>query len=203
MLRMSLLLFLERNLIEALPLPPLVLSLNFRCFDIISYLPGYNKNLGPKKNCSKTFNANSASTSNEKGVTLSFTNDQIMKLMNVINDVPSRYMQVNMAGFASKQNYGDWLGHPSNQAVDMLHHDLNFTKYSQVSPCDICHKAKQTREPFPFSDHQTIAIGELIHLDLWGPYKVVSKDGFRYFLTIVDDYTRAVWIYLIKTKDEV
>ncbi|GJZ28670.1 putative RNA-directed DNA polymerase [Tanacetum coccineum] len=40
-------------------------------------------------------------------------------------------------------------------------------------------------------------------LDLWGPYKVVSKDGFRYFLTIVDDYTRGVWIYLLKTKDEV
>ncbi|GKB33590.1 ribonuclease H-like domain-containing protein [Tanacetum coccineum] len=78
-----------------------------RCFDIISYLPGYNKNLGPKQNCSKTFNVNSASTFNEKGVTLSFTNDQIMKLINVINDVPSRYMQVNMAGFASKQNYRD------------------------------------------------------------------------------------------------
>nr|GFA77068.1 ribonuclease H-like domain-containing protein [Tanacetum cinerariifolium] len=63
-----------------------------RCFDIISYLPGYNKNLGSKQNCSTTFNANSASTSNEKGVTLSFTNDQIMKLIIVINDVPSRYM---------------------------------------------------------------------------------------------------------------
>nr|GEY03184.1 ribonuclease H-like domain-containing protein [Tanacetum cinerariifolium] len=97
------------------------------------------------------------------------------------------------------------LGHPSDQAqaVNMLQQDLNFTKDSHVSPCDICHKAKQTREPFPFSDRQTTEIGELIHLDLWGPYKVVSKDSFRHFLTIVDDYTRAVWIYLIKTKDEV
>nr|GEX93824.1 ribonuclease H-like domain-containing protein [Tanacetum cinerariifolium] len=95
------------------------------------------------------------------------------------------------------------LGHPSDQAADMLHYDLNFSKDSQVSPCDICHKAKQTREPFPFSDHQTTPIGELIYLDLWSPYKVVTKDEFRYFLTIMDDYTRAVWINLIKTKDEV
>nr|GEU46919.1 ribonuclease H-like domain-containing protein [Tanacetum cinerariifolium] len=95
------------------------------------------------------------------------------------------------------------LGHPSNQVVDVLHHDLNFTKDSQVSPCDICHKAKQTREPFPFIDHQTTIIDEIIHLHLWGPYKVISKDGYIYILTIVDDYTRAVWVYLVKTKDEV
>ncbi|GJR21601.1 ribonuclease H-like domain-containing protein [Tanacetum coccineum] len=36
-----------------------------------------------------------------------------------------------------------------------------------------------------------------------GPYKVTSSEGFRYFLTVVDDYTRAVWVYLIKSKDEV
>ncbi|GJV27187.1 putative RNA-directed DNA polymerase [Tanacetum coccineum] len=38
-------------------------------------------------------------------------------------------------------------------------------------------KAKQTREPFPLFDHK-------------------SK-------TLVDDYSRAVWVYLVKTKDEV
>nr|GEV59029.1 putative reverse transcriptase domain-containing protein [Tanacetum cinerariifolium] len=70
--------------------------------------------------------------------------------------------------------YPPGLGHPSGQAVNMLQQDLNFTKDSHVSPCDIYHKAKQTREPFPFSDHQTTEIGELIQLDLWGPYKVHS-----------------------------
>ena len=32
---------------------------------------------------------------------------------------------------------------------------------------------------------------------------MASKEGFRYFLTIVDDFTRSVWVYLIKSKDEV
>ncbi|GKF74767.1 ribonuclease H-like domain-containing protein, partial [Tanacetum coccineum] len=105
--------------------------------------------------------------------------------------------------FVSKSMWHTRLGHPSDQAIDMLQQDLNFTKDSHVSPCDICHKTKQTKEPFTFSDHLTTVIGELIHLDLHGPYKVVNKDDFRYFLTIVDDYTSAVWIYLIKTKDEV
>ncbi|GJU45130.1 hypothetical protein Tco_1202396 [Tanacetum coccineum] len=42
---------------------------------------------------------NSASTSSENGATLSFTNEQIMKLMNLINDVPFGNMQANMAIF--------------------------------------------------------------------------------------------------------
>ncbi|GJV73618.1 ribonuclease H-like domain-containing protein [Tanacetum coccineum] len=86
--------------------------------------------------------------------------------------------------FVSKSLWHTRLGHPSDQAVDMLHHDLNFTKDSQVSPCDICHKAKQTREPFPFSDHQTTSIGELIHLDPWilTNIKIVRSDNDTKFV---------------------
>nr|GEW69827.1 putative Gag-polypeptide of LTR copia-type [Tanacetum cinerariifolium] len=68
------------------------------CFDLIGYPPGYNKNPGSKPNGCKTFNANPASTSIENGATLSFTNEQIIKLMNLINDLPSGNMQANMAG---------------------------------------------------------------------------------------------------------
>ncbi|GJZ10121.1 retrovirus-related pol polyprotein from transposon TNT 1-94 [Tanacetum coccineum] len=36
-----------------------------------------------------------------------------------------------------------------------------------------------------------------------GPYRVRSKDGYRFFLTIVDDFSRAVWVFLLKGKDDV
>ncbi|GKE78090.1 ribonuclease H-like domain-containing protein [Tanacetum coccineum] len=62
--------------------------------------------------------------------------------------------------FTSKSLWHTRLGHPSDQVVDMLQNELNFTKDSKVSPYDICHKAKQTREPFPISDHQTTSIGD-------------------------------------------
>nr|GEV11818.1 putative Gag-polypeptide of LTR copia-type [Tanacetum cinerariifolium] len=58
------------------------------CFDIIGYPPGYNKNHGPKPNGPSTFNANFVSSSSEKGASLSFTNEQMMKLMNLINEAP-------------------------------------------------------------------------------------------------------------------
>ncbi|GJV23749.1 ribonuclease H-like domain-containing protein [Tanacetum coccineum] len=57
----------------------------------------------------------------------------------------------------SKYIWHNRLGHPLDQVLKVLKHDLAFDN---------------------------------IHLDLWGPYRVTSKEGFRYFLTVVDDYTR-------------
>ncbi|GJQ89692.1 ribonuclease H-like domain-containing protein [Tanacetum coccineum] len=51
--------------------------------------------------------------------------------------------------YVSKSLWHSRLGHPSDQALDVLQGNLRFTKNSSKSPCDICHKAKQTREPFP------------------------------------------------------
>ncbi|GKA14853.1 putative RNA-directed DNA polymerase, partial [Tanacetum coccineum] len=85
----------------------------------------------------------------------------------------------------------------------VLKGSLKIDKIDKCVFCEICQRAKQTRKPFPLSDHKTKLLGEIVHLDLWGPYKVVSHTGHRYFLTVVDDYTRAVWVYLIKSKDEV
>ncbi|GJX18007.1 ribonuclease H-like domain-containing protein [Tanacetum coccineum] len=99
----------------------------------------------------------------------------------------------------------DWhcrLGHPADPVLNVLKNDLKIDNQSQTEFCEICQRAKQTREPFPLSDHTLKFLGDLVHLDLWGPYKVTSSEGFRYFLTVVDDYTRAVWVYLIKSKDE-
>ena len=68
--------------------------------------------------------------------------------------------------------------------------------------CDICPKAKQHRLPFPTSKSTSVKAFELIHVDTWGPYHTKMHVGHRYFLTIVDDYTRATWTHLMVTKDE-
>ncbi|GKA65674.1 ribonuclease H-like domain-containing protein [Tanacetum coccineum] len=99
----------------------------------------------------------------------------------------------------------DWhcrLGHPADPVLGVLKPELKIDNTKQTEYCETCQRAKQTREPFPLSDHTSSSLGDLVHLDLWGPYKVTGSEGFKYFLTMVDDYTRAVWLYLIKTKDE-
>ncbi|GKE67799.1 ribonuclease H-like domain-containing protein [Tanacetum coccineum] len=108
-----------------------------------------------------------------------------------------------MSFHVSKLLWHNRLGHPADQVLSVLKKDLNIYDITYVPMFEVCQRAKQTREPFPFSDHKSKSLGELVHLDLWGLYRVYSREGYKYFLTIVDDYSRAVWIYLVKTKDEV
>ncbi|GJW12308.1 ribonuclease H-like domain-containing protein [Tanacetum coccineum] len=103
----------------------------------------------------------------------------------------------------SKDFWNNRLGHPANQVLNMLKSDLNLTKSTSMTACEVCHRAKQIRDPFLLSDHKSKKLGELIYLDLWGPYRITSREGFKYFFTVVDDLSRVVWVYLIKTKDEV
>ncbi|GKC76681.1 putative RNA-directed DNA polymerase [Tanacetum coccineum] len=106
--------------------------------------------------------------------------------------------------FVSRTLWHQRLGHPADPVLDVLKSSLNLDSQTiSEHLCATCNKAKKIREPFPLSDHKSSKIGELVHLDVWGPYKVTSIDGFRYFLTIVDDFTRAVWIYMLKGKDDV
>ncbi|GKA15842.1 ribonuclease H-like domain-containing protein [Tanacetum coccineum] len=69
------------------------------------------------------------------------------------------------------------LGHPVDQVLATLHSDLKISKSSSVHVCEICHRAKQTWEPFPLSDHKSKSLGGRVHLDLWGLYRVNSIEG--------------------------
>ncbi|GJV16592.1 ribonuclease H-like domain-containing protein [Tanacetum coccineum] len=95
------------------------------------------------------------------------------------------------------------LGHPSDQVLTVLKNKLKDLNHIKPDPCEVCHKAKQTREPFPLSVHKTKRLGDLVHLDVWGPYRVRSREGFKYFLTVVDDFTRALWVFLMQSKTKV
>ncbi|KAL8142831.1 hypothetical protein V2J09_015863 [Rumex salicifolius] len=38
---------------------------------------------------------------------------------------------------------------------------------------------------------------ELLHINTWGPFQTPTHDGFKYFLTIVDDYSKVTWTHLV------
>ncbi|GJU91566.1 ribonuclease H-like domain-containing protein [Tanacetum coccineum] len=124
-------------------------------------------------------------------------------LFDMNKDNPIGKSNMVMCFNVSKLLWHNRLGHPSDQVLSVLHNDLKIFKSSSMHVCEICHRAKQTGDPFPLSSHKSKSLGEFVHLDLWNPYRVPSREGFRYFLTIVDDFSRVVWVYLVKTKDEV
>ncbi|XP_019244321.1 PREDICTED: uncharacterized protein LOC109224189 [Nicotiana attenuata] len=90
------------------------------------------------------------------------------------------------------------LGHVPFSAMKHLHFFHCGSNFDFI--CDICPKAKQTRIPFPISNIKTKHVFDLIHVDTWGPYKSSTYNGFKYFLTIVDDYSRGTWTFLSSAK---
>ena len=96
------------------------------------------------------------------------------------------------------------MGHPSLKTIKLLP-SVNCGKISESinKACEVCQRAKQNREKFTLSDHKAVDVFELIHCDLWGPYRTPSSCGASYFLTIVDNCSRVVWISLLIDKKEV
>ena len=43
---------------------------------------------------------------------------------------------------------------------------------------------------------------QLVHGDLYGPITTATNGGRRYFLLLVDDYSRYMWLQLLMSKDE-
>ncbi|CAM8880303.1 unnamed protein product [Rhodiola kirilowii] len=64
--------------------------------------------------------------------------------------------------------------------------------------CDICPKARQTRLPFNDSNTVSSSLFDLVHCDIWGPFGTPTMTGAGYFLTIVDDFSRCTWVYLMQ-----
>ncbi|KAK4382488.1 Retrovirus-related Pol polyprotein from transposon RE1 [Sesamum angolense] len=81
------------------------------------------------------------------------------------------------------------LGHPS---FPVIQHIQSIKDPQLWNLCDICPIAKQQRLPFPTHDVTSKQCFELLHLDVWGPYKTPTLTNCHYFLTIVDDFSKAV-----------
>lgn len=96
------------------------------------------------------------------------------------------------------------IGHPSNQYLSKLSRYIGFNFDSnKMECCDACHRSKQCMITFPLSASKANKNFDLIHCDLWEKYNTRSHNGSHYFLTIVDDYSRATWVYLLKDKSEI
>jgi len=94
------------------------------------------------------------------------------------------------------------MGHIPCRRLKLPPLTIDFNDMQQDAACMVCPKAKQQRLSFPLSTISTSCAFELIHVDTWGPYHTKTHNGHRYFLIIVDDFTRATWTHLMVTKDE-
>ena len=96
------------------------------------------------------------------------------------------------------------LGHPSYEKTNVLCDVLCMKKRNKedLVHCSVCQKAKQKHLSFPAKNNMSANKFDLIHIDTWGPFATPTVEGYKYFLTIVDDYSRATWVHLMKAKSD-
>uniref|UniRef100_A0A0A9YCF4 Retrovirus-related Pol polyprotein from transposon TNT 1-94 n=2 Tax=Lygus hesperus TaxID=30085 RepID=A0A0A9YCF4_LYGHE len=71
-----------------------------------------------------------------------------------------------------------------------------------IVTCIINVRAKATRKPFGVNRTRATAPLDILHTDVVGPLEVNTWDGFRYFVTVLDDYTHFSATFLLRGKNE-
>jgi hypothetical protein len=96
------------------------------------------------------------------------------------------------------------LGHMSKLGIAelMKRNLLDGCTQSDMKFYEHCVFGKHKRVKFNTVVHRTKGILDYVHADLWGPSHKPSYGGARYMLTIIDDYSRRVWPYFLKNKDD-
>jgi hypothetical protein len=97
------------------------------------------------------------------------------------------------------------LGHMSEQGLKVLTDCklLPSLKSLKLDFCKHCIYGKQNRQRFKTGRHTSKGILDYIHSDVWGPSPTISYGGSSYFVTFIDDFSRKVWIYMLKSKADV
>jgi hypothetical protein len=78
---------------------------------------------------------------------------------------------------------------------------LKCVKGVHIKKCSDCLAGKQHRVAFKSqAPHKKPEVWDLVHSDVC-KMSVRSMGGEKYFVTFIDDFSRKVWVYVLKTKD--
>jgi len=96
------------------------------------------------------------------------------------------------------------LGHVSERGLVELAKQglLGNEKLNKLDLCDNCTLGKQHKVKFGVGVHKSSRPFEYVHSDLWGPASIKIHERGSYFMSIIDDYSRRVWVYILKNKSD-
>ncbi|GKC54478.1 zinc finger, CCHC-type containing protein [Tanacetum coccineum] len=97
------------------------------------------------------------------------------------------------------------LRHTSKKRIEKLQHDglLDSTDIKSFEKCVSCMSGKMAKKPYSHQVERAKDLLGLIHTDVCGPFKIMSRQGASYFVTFTDDFSRYCYVYLLKHKHEV
>ena len=69
--------------------------------------------------------------------------------------------------------------------------------------CKHCIYGKHCRKNFKASSHVSKGVLDYIQFYLWVPSPTISYGGEKYYVLFVYDFSRKVWVYVLKIKVDV
>ncbi|KAH9680638.1 retrovirus-related pol polyprotein from transposon RE1 [Citrus sinensis] len=98
------------------------------------------------------------------------------------------------------------LGHPAPYVLKTIFKACNdsaiFNKIEKLSFCNACQYGKNHMLHFNSVETKTTLPLQLIYADLWGPSHTFSTQGYKYYLSILDDFSRFTWIFPLSAKSD-
>ena len=169
-----------------------------------------------------SYNLLSVSEAIERGKTVRFEKDgcQVLnkgKLVAVANKIGelyylnchARHISSNTAetqgsGESKEDKWHRRFGHLGMRSLQTLSKEklvssFDYDSSSEISFCHACVEGKLHKSQFPTTGGRRAK--EL--LGLCGKIQTPSLGGGHYFLTFIDDNTRYVWVYILKSKNQV
>ena len=172
----------------------------------VQFVPGLSTNLLSisqivKKGHSVQFNNKGCEVHDEKGnvlVTGSLRGD-LFEL-----DESSQHKSFASKQISSTDLWHRRMGHLNIQSLMKLKEGcatgISF-QGERPNDCKICPMGKQARLKFSKSGSRATKLLEVVHSDICSS-ETESIGGSRYFITFIDDYSRRIFIYFLKTKSE-
>jgi transposase InsO family protein len=68
--------------------------------------------------------------------------------------------------------------------------------------CKHCQQGKQTKTRFKSKEYSMTRPLEIVHSDLFGPTTKKGLKGEKYFILLIDDYTRMTIVFFLKNKSK-
>ena len=174
-----------RNLLSIDKLSKQKFKIVFYNYNDINYVSIYNPQ----------FNRIGNFSSNNSGTYIIWTT-----LNNINFENNSTAKCFNLTRINEEDNLFIWHRRLGHFNIDHLKQEL--IKFKIYESCPICSNAKLRNKPFYPSQNKANYPFEKIHMDT-----VQSSDisiyGNKYFLSILDEFTRYGWVFFFKTKSEV
>ena len=161
------------------------------------FIPSFNQNI---------FSVQSAV---DKGATIKFK-PECAELKSVDGNIfniskRGKLYYLNSVSNVKSRSLKDWhkiFGHCNKNdllKLDKVVHGMNISNKDDFD-CKVCLEGKMTRFRSREPDDRASKSFELVHCDLAGPMNVQSREGSRFAICFVDDFSGAVNVYFLKNK---